>query len=102
MDKSESENPDPNRILEEILALEKKVDDLLSEGKMDQWTAWESYFSLMYEANLSGFFEVWERLQSKIDKKKFNPFVSLRPEIVLMARDILRQHGINFNLNSNN
>ncbi len=91
-----SQNLTPQQALDAILHYESEIDRLLAEGKMDQWTAWEAYFSLMYECNVRAFpdgelekefLETRERIVSKIDTKKFNPFASktrqscLSPEI---------------------
>lgn len=93
MDELESENLDSKRAREKILRLEKEIDCLLAEGKIDQWTGWESYFALMYEANLWNLYDLWKRLRSKIDKEKFNPFLSKNPDIILITKDILRRQG---------
>ena len=77
-----------------ILHYEKEIDGLLAEGKITDWTAWECYFGLMYECNLWGFWEDRERIVSKIDKKKFNPFLSKNPVVIIIARDICARHEI--------
>lgn len=83
-----------------ILHYEKETERLLAEGKMTQWEAWESYFRLMYECNLWEFWEDRERSVSKIDQTKFNPFLSTKPEVILIARDICACQNIKTRLDN--
>jgi hypothetical protein len=80
----------PRQALEAISHYENEADRLLATAKMDQWTAWEMYFALMYECNVRAlnhpemekeFDEARTRIVSKIDQKKFNPFLSKNPAI---------------------
>ena len=96
----EFQNLTEEQSLEAILHYEKEIDALLAEGKMTQWEAWECHFRMMYECNLWGFWEDRERIVSKIDQKKFDPFLSTKPEVIIIARDILSRKNIKTNLDN--
>lgn len=94
------QNLTPEKALSLIRHFEKEIDQLLSENKITEWKAWESYFGLMYECNLWGFWEDRERILAKIDREKFNPFLSKNPKIVIIARDIIARHGLKTKLDN--
>ncbi len=100
MSDPEFENLTPEQKLSAIRHNEQEIDKLLVEKKITEWEAWECYFELMYQCNLLGFMEDWERIVSKIDRKKFNPLLSKKPEIILIASDILARHAIEDGFNN--
>jgi|SRR3989338_4313107 len=86
--------------LSAIRHYEKEVEQLFAAGKITEWDLWECYFELMYNCNLAGFNEDRERIADKIDKEKFNPFLSKRMEIIIIARDIAARHKIQTKLDN--
>lgn len=69
-----------------LLELEQKTDMAFAMGRMDQEEAWDSYFGLLHECDESHFENDRARILAKIDTKKYNPFKSKNPEIVMLAR----------------
>ena len=94
------ENLMPEQKLNAIRHYEQEIDRLLAEKKITEWESWECYFELMYNCNLLEFMEDRKRIVSKIDREKFNPLLSKKPEIILIARDILARHGFNIGLDN--
>ena len=77
---------------EAIREMETRADMLLETGMGSQEDAWDMYFGLLHECDDSRFLEDRPRILAKIDVRRYNPFMSKNPEIVMLAR--LRAAGL--------
>ena len=75
-----------------LLDMETRADVLLETGMASQEEAWDMYFGLLHECDDSRFLEDRPRILAKIDTKRYNPFMSKNPEIIMLAR--LRAAGL--------
>ena len=72
--------------LEQILACERVVDELVSLGNISEGDAWDAYFGLLHECDERGFMEERRRIVTKIDTRRYNPFKSKNAGIHIIAR----------------
>ena len=71
---------------EMMLEMETRADFLLERGMITQEQAWDMYFGLLHECDESHFFQDRPRILAKIDQKRYKPFQSKNPGIVMLAR----------------
>ena len=70
----------------QILHYECEIDKLVETGEVSEEEAWDAYFGLLHECDLWGFLEERERIVSKIDTTRYNPFKSKDPRVHIIAR----------------
>ena len=72
---------------------EHRIDNLVRGGKVSVEESWDAYFGLLHEYDL---LEAWadrERVLKNIDTKRYNPFESKNPNVLLIARIRLGNNG---------
>lgn len=69
-----------------ILRYEARIDELLAAGEIDQEAAWDGYFGLLHECDLRWMWDDRDRILTKIDVKRYDPFLSKDPGVVMIAR----------------
>ncbi|KKS38254.1 MAG: hypothetical protein UV01_C0004G0056 [Parcubacteria group bacterium GW2011_GWA2_42_14] len=85
-DEIEAKKLTNNEALAQILHYEKLLDELVKNKNITQEKAWDGYFGLLHECDERGFLEERERIVTKIDTKKYNPFQSEDFRVRLIAR----------------
>ena len=65
---------------------EEWTDRNLAMGTITQEVAWDSYFGLLHECDERMFWSDRQRILGKIDTKKYNPFLSRNPVVLIVAR----------------
>lgn len=84
--------PEERRAL--LLRIEEWTDEMLRVGQISQMDAWDSYFGLLHECDMSGFGADRERIIGKINVNQYNPFCSKNPATVFLARLRARIMGL--------
>lgn len=69
-----------------LLEFETRADFLLATSRITQEEAWDMYFGLLHECDESDFLTDRPRILAKIDTKRYNPFKSQHPGIIMLAR----------------
>lgn len=69
----------------QILKYERLTGFWLAAKMITQEDAWDIYFGLLHECCLRDFGKDAQRIRSKIDVTKYNPFASKNPKVVFLA-----------------
>ncbi len=77
-----------------VIAFEAEVDAAFGQGLLTQEQAWDAYFSLIHECDEMRFRDHRPRILAKIDPKRYNPFRSTNPGIVMLARYRAEEMGL--------
>ena len=71
--------------LAEIVSYELWAEENLASGKISQEEAWDIFFCLLHECDERELIEDRERILTKIDTKKYNPFESAHGGVRFLA-----------------
>lgn len=80
-----------------ICQYEEWTDHNLAEGRIAQEDAWDSYFGLLHECDMRMLWSDRQRILGKIDTKRYNPWLSKHPTVIMIARIRIAVIGASLN-----
>lgn len=80
-----------------IRQYDKWTDENLASGEITQEEAWDCYFGLFHECEVRMFWSEAQRILKKIDKEKYDPFLSKNPAVLMIVRIRVASNKANSN-----